>query len=143
MTSLTVADLKAAVGSKARLTVPSKKSPTGVIDIEGTVLAAEQTGVVLQTTKGVEIFELAQIYEAVSVAPTRKLVRRKLSALPDSQARQHLIDRHGMPVDLVRSLTAEQAGNVHRQVNHSNLGHMHTEPKVTQADDVEIEVSPN
>lgn len=140
--SLTVKQMKGLIGSRVKISTPSKDSPTGIEFIEGVLLAAELTGVAVQASKGVKLLPIEAVYDAELVVPTRKLVRRKLKPTSQSQVRQHLIDRHGMPVDLVQSMTNDVAYMVHWKIDHRNLGHQHTaEVTGPQDSSIEYEVS--
>lgn len=92
--------------------------------VEGTLLAASWQGLAVKTKTATRVVD---IDEVVSAAPLRtsKLVRRWMRFIPSWQARQHLLDRHGLEYDLLKALLPDQAKLLHDRLNHKNLGHRH------------------
>lgn len=96
-------------------------------EVEGTVGRADKTGLVLQTAReGVVIIPANRILD-VDIKVTNRLQRRWLREATPSTVRQHLLDRHGMPFDLVAApgLDPKAYLEMHSKIDHSNLGHQH------------------
>jgi hypothetical protein len=95
-------------------------------EVEGTVGKADATGLVLQTSKGVTIIPVARILDVEVKLPNR-LQRRWLREAGASTVRQHLLDRHGMPFDLIAAQGVDHKLylEMHSKIDHGNLGHQH------------------
>lgn len=113
-------------------------------EITGKLLAATSKGIVVQTRSNTEIIELSALLDVEEAAkrPTLHIVRRWIktvtlgtptgvvvkrwieeAAMPS--VRQHLTDRHGVPLDLIKALSPEAAMTMHQGIDHSLLGHEH------------------
>lgn len=100
-------------------------------ELEGTLMAVSDVGVVVKTGDGTHIFLQEHILDISKSSIPRKIVRRKIRYIIAAQARQHLLDRHGMPWDLTKMLRPDAAREMHDKTDHSNLGHQHR----TEGDD--------
>ena len=97
--------------------------------VTGRIENISDQAIIIRTRGGSEVITNAWILDTPTVVPPRKnskVVIRKLRKL-ETTVRQHLVDRHGLAVDLANALTEEQAVTYHDRVNHSNLGHRHIE----------------
>lgn len=99
----------------------------GVREIEGKVLASDRTGLVIQTRSGTSIINTSEIEDIEVIVPNmqRRLIKRWIQEIEPGSVRQHLVDRHGMPFDLINALPDGNAVQVHNQLPHGNLGHDH------------------
>lgn len=115
------------------------------IELEGKVVRADENGMVLDTKQKSEIVPVKFILDIdpVTRPPSRRLVRRWLREQTEAGVRQHLVDRHGYPFDLVsaKAMTADALLKMHNGINHSNLGHQHgVKPtRATRGDGLEID----
>lgn len=103
-------------------------------EVEGTVGRADATGLVLSTREGVVIIPSSRILD-VDLRVITRLQRRWLREAGLSTVRQHLLDRHGFPFDLVAAQGMEPKTylQTHANIDHSNLGHQHgTKPPSTR-----------
>lgn len=100
-------------------------------EYEGKVVRADESGLVLETRHGTRIIRANRILDAdVSIKSTvRRLVRRWLREPTPATVRQHLLDRHGMPFDLIsaKEMDNEAYYHMHQGINHAGLGHRHGE----------------
>jgi hypothetical protein len=95
--------------------------------VQGRVEAISDLAIIIRTRGGSEVITNSWILDAPSIVPPRKnsrVIVRKLRPL-ETTVRQHLVDRHGLAVDLTNSLTEGQAITYHDRIDHSNLGHRH------------------
>lgn len=115
---------------------PNDKGETAV-EIEGTALAANELGILLKPkgrTKA-ELIEASKI-EQVQFAPekARDLKAKSLKVVGYGDARQHLLDRHGVALAWVNGATEAQALEYHSGLDHSDLGHNH-DPKPASSEE--------
>lgn len=98
-------------------------------EVEGKVTSATEAGLVIQTRRSVEIIEAKHILdvEELTRSTLRRLVRRWIKHPSADAIKQHLVDRHGYPWDLVaaKEISAEVLMSRHAKMDHSNLGHNH------------------
>lgn len=98
---------------------------------------AERTGVIKQATvagvpfkeKGkpnLDLLTAEQIYE-VGLAPAKAkpVTQKAINPIELGQARQHLLDRHGVELSWGKEADEKQAFDYHAGLDHSNLGHRH------------------
>lgn len=97
-------------------------------EVKGMVHKADTAGLVLRTNGGVVIIPASQVLD-VDIELISRLQRRWLRVPTLSVVRQHLLDRHGMPFDLVAAPGMEVKAYLamHERIDHSNLGHQHGE----------------
>lgn len=118
-----MSELPALVGERVAMRISGHY---GHMDVEGEVVTASQSGLVLLSkSEGTMIIGIDEIDELHKTVSPGKIVRRKIRHIPETQARQHLLDRHGVPWDLVRGMTPRNAFRMHEGIDHSNLGHKH------------------
>lgn len=129
----TTASLSSYEGKKVIVTVnlaePNEKGESA-IEVEGTAQAANDLGILLKP-KGktnLDLIEASNI-EAVRLAPEpdKKLTAKTLKDVELGNAKQHLLDRHGLTLTDVNALTEESAFNYHAGLDHKalDLGHVH------------------
>lgn len=95
-------------------------------EVTGRCLHATPEAIAVQPPRGkMEIIKIEDILDVDEQARPRRLVRRWIDVIPTESVRQHLIDRHGMPFDLVRALSVEDAEKMHNTIKHDSLGHEH------------------
>lgn len=99
-------------------------------DIEGYVVKANVGAVVLKSGNRTEIYERSEIldFEVVDKSKPKKVMVRYIAEPTHDKIRQHLADRHAVPVDLIPK-SPEEAMEMHSKINHDqrNLGHRHGE----------------
>lgn len=105
-----------------------------VTEREGKVEAASAFGVFFKE-KGKssgDLYEPKDIEEIMLVPEAPKKIRqKKMKLVEEGQVRQHLVDRHGMPVSKANELTEEQAVELHNRIDHTDLGHRHEASETT------------
>lgn len=69
--------------------------------------------------------------EEIAAAPVKakSVVQKKLKPIEVGQARQHLLDRHGIDFSWAKDADEQAAFEYHQGLDHSNLGHVHEAPK--------------
>jgi hypothetical protein len=101
---------------------------------EGKVEAASAHGIAFKEKgkSSVDLYEVAQI-EEIQAAPEapKKIRQKKLKPVEEGQVRQHLVDRHGMPVSKANELDEKAATELHDRIDHSDLGHKHEAGETT------------
>lgn len=104
------------------------------LETEGTVIAASPIAILLKP-RGAMIAEMIPADDILAIEilqnPNAKLIIRKLRLLKPHEVRQHLIDRHGLEYSTIESLNDIEAYEYHANIDHSNLGHVHEDKKVT------------
>jgi hypothetical protein len=129
----TTASLATYEGKKVIITV-NLKAPNDAgetaIEVEGTAQAANELGILLKP-KGrtnLDLIEAADI-EDIKLAPEpdKKLAAKTLKDVELGNAKQHLLDRHGLTLADVNALTEESAFSYHSTLDHKalDLGHVH------------------
>lgn len=104
------------------------------LETEGTVIAASPIAILLKP-RGAMIAEMIPAEDILAIEilqnPNAKLTVRKLRLLKPHEVRQHLIDRHGVAYSTVESMNDIEAYESHGRIDHSDLGHVHEDKKVT------------
>lgn len=100
----------------------------------GKVISGSESGLYMQITSSrekalLEADEIEHVRERN--ISTKRLLRRYLSPQNDGQVRQHLADRHGMPLDIIPN-DLDEAMELHAKVDHERLGHAHGERPTRQ-----------
>jgi hypothetical protein len=97
-------------------------------DVEGRCIAANEKAIVVKMGSKSRLIERHEILdiEVVDRSRPKKIVVRWIAEVTPESVRQHLADRHGMPVDLVPQ-DAESAMRIHGSIDHDSrrLGHRH------------------
>lgn len=97
-------------------------------EVTGTIKAATVAGVPFKTKgkSGLDLLTVEQI-EEIDYAPIKPkpVTQKKLKPIEFGQARQHLIDRHGVELSWAKEADEKSAFEYHKTLDHSNLGHRH------------------
>lgn len=113
-----------------------------LVEREGSIQAASVNGIAFKE-KGKRDFELilpADIEEiAAAPAPAKKLIQKNIRPITVEGARQHLFTMHGWDRKTASEAEPEKAFELHAQIDHSQLGHKHTEPKSAESNDSDDE----
>lgn len=102
-------------------------------DVEGRCIAANEKAVVVKAgskSRLIERYEILDL-EVVDKTKPKRIQTRWIAEATLESVRQHLADRHGMPVDLIPA-SKQDALDLHSRVNHekTSLGHRHGEKPV-------------
>lgn len=122
---------------KKVLLVRNEAGKTDSEELEGSIEATNALGVVLKP-KGksqlilIEASEIERI-DFMDEKP-KDLVRKTLKLVEFSQARNHLLERHGYTMKQIGELTEKEAFEFHVTLNHVelDLGHDHSDKKETE-----------
>lgn len=136
-----MSDYSEFVGKKVIVTrnlpTPNEKGE-GAVEVEGTLEAANEFGVMLKPKGQVkaEIINASEI-EEIRFAPEKvKAVKAKtLKVIEHGQAKSHLLERHGYTLTEVNEMTETQAYELHKGIDHvaADLGHVHGEKEKAPA----------
>jgi hypothetical protein len=146
----TTASLASYEGKKIVVTVnlaePNEKGES-TIEMEGTAQSANDLGILLKP-KGrtnLELIEAKDIEEIrFAPEPDRKLTAKTLKDVEYGQAKQHLLDRHGLRLADVNALTEQAAFDYHAGLDHValDLGHVHgAKPSEERAAELEAKAA--
>jgi hypothetical protein len=94
-------------------------------DVQGKLLGVGPAGIVVEVDGDPMIIDRDRILDIRKGIPVRKMVRRKISFIPEARMRQHLLDRHSITWSMARVMTPATAARVHKNMNHDDLGHRH------------------
>lgn len=105
---------------------------------EGKVRAVSDAGVALTNRNTTKLFEIDDIVDFEPVVRQRRVQRRRLRTLTDTDqsVRQHLADRHAIPIDVLNAVDEATARLMHDRIDHDKLGHVHV-TKDEQADELD------
>lgn len=96
----------------------------------GTIKAATIAGVPFKTKgkAGIDLIQVKDI-EEVALAPSKEksVTQKKLAIVEMGNARQHLIDRHGVELSWAKNASEKEAFDWHATLDHTNLGHVHVD----------------
>jgi hypothetical protein len=110
-----------------------KQEDNSLREVEGKVEAASAAGMAFKE-KGKSKLDLVmpEQIEEITLAPTKpkSVLQKKLKPIEEAQARQHLVDRHGVPLSWAKENTDQDAFAYHESLDHSNLGHKHVAEEV-------------
>lgn len=116
-------------------------------EIEGKVEAASEAGMAFKEKgkSSLDLYMPNQI-EEITAAPEKPkpVSQKKLKPIELGQARQHLLDRHGVPLSWAKENTEEAAFEYHQSLDHSDLGHKHVaeENKPSERDEALADDAP-
>lgn len=103
----------------------------------GKVTNVSPSGIVFSVKSTTHIFMAQDILE-IRLRRGRVVVRVVRDFTSQDDVRQHLADRHGTSMVMLRSLSAEVALAYHARIDHSDLGHRHGPERVMeQLDEME------
>lgn len=101
-----------------------------------TIQAATVAGVVYKEKgrSNIELTEVAKI-EEISAAPVKPkpVQQKKLKPIEFGQARQHLLDKHGVLLTWAKEADEQAAFDYHATLDHTDLGHVHVTPDESTA----------
>ena len=133
---MTDIDLKAYMGKK--VTFQYRHQGEGeLLDMEGQVMLVNGPAMLFKPKGSAmqKLIELAHIdqqtFQQVTEAP-RELKARELPALTLTNARHHLLDRHGYELAAINAMTDEAAFREHEMLDHDRLGHYHTQQSASE-----------
>ncbi len=125
---MSYSDVKVMVGVNVVIQI-DRVDPTTNQDftvLEGRILRVEDSEFAIQTQAKTMIIPLAELLEIERKEGQRRtLTLRYLRKMESSEIRQHLLDRHGVPYDLVAALDEEAGMEYHNRIQHALLGHRH------------------
>jgi hypothetical protein len=102
---------------------------------EGQVQAASAAGLLFKE-RGKADFHIIEPdwIDSIEVTPEKepKVTVKKLQPVTEGRVRQHLADRHGYLVEDLNAMTEASAAELHEQIDHNGLGHLHEVPQAQQ-----------
>jgi hypothetical protein len=122
-----------------KVTLQKKAADGSLEEITGTVLAANEIGVLLKPkgkTQG-SLIALADIEGDIVHAneKPKKLTQRTLKVIAYGGARQHLITSHGYALTEIQAMSESRAFDFHAGLDHTDLGHTHSDAKPAESAD--------
>lgn len=133
--TVAVAELEANINKSVILHV--KQEDGSLKELEGKIEAASEAGLAFKEKgkSNLDLYLPGQV-ESLQAAPDKPkpVSQKKLKPITLGQARQHLLDRHGVPLDWAKQNSEEAAFEYHKTLDHANLGHVHVEPEQTERD---------
>lgn len=124
--SVTLEDLQPFVDKEAIFHLIKDDGSTD--EITGTIKAATVAGVPYKVKgkAGLELTTVDKFYE-ITYAPIKEkaVSQKKINPIEFGQARQHLVDRHGVELSWAKDASEKDAFEWHASLDHSNLGHAH------------------
>lgn len=125
---MSYSDVKVMVGVSVVIQV-DRTDPTTKKDftvLEGRILRVESGEFAIQTQAKTMIIPLSELLEIERKEGQRRtLTLRYLRRMESTEIRQHLLDRHGVPYDVVAALDEEAGMEYHNRIPHQLLGHRH------------------
>lgn len=118
---------------------PDKDGNT-TVEVEGHVQVVNALGLLIKP-KGKVQFELIEKdeIEDVFVAPEKDKALKvsKIKPVKEGLVRRHLLDRHGLNLGWVNSVTEEEAKTYHNSLDHVelDLGHVHVDKDESAGDE--------
>ena len=133
--TVAVAELEANIGKQVVLHL--KQEDGSLKELEGKLEAASAAGLAFKEKgkSNLDLYMPDQV-ESLQAAPDKpkSVSQKKIKPIVEGQARQHLLDRHGVPLDWAKKASEKEAFEYHKNLDHSNLGHVHVEPEQTDRD---------
>ena len=124
--SVTLEQLQAFIDKEAIFHLIQEDGSTK--EVTGTIKAATVAGVPFKEKgkPGLELTTVDKFYE-IDYAPVKAkaVTQKKLNPIEFGQARQHLVDRHGVELTWAKDADEKDAFAYHQGLDHSNLGHTH------------------
>lgn len=123
----TIDDLQQYVGKE--VIVHLVQDDNSAKEFTGKIEAATVAGIVFKEKgkSGLQLIDSpAKIYE-IDFAPVKQkpVTQKVLQPVEFGQARQHLVDRHGIELQWAKDADEKAAFEYHQGLDHSNLGHRH------------------
>jgi len=125
-------DLTAHVNRKIKFhyTPPKNAADEAERDIEGTINMATDSALLIKE-KGSAMLRLIEMtgvdFDTLEfiVDPPTEIKQKTVAPITVSNARNHLLDRHGWKLDAINGTSDEDAYQIHSAIDHANLGHTH------------------
>jgi hypothetical protein len=141
--SVEVAELEKNVGNRVVLHIVQEDG--SLEEVEGKLEAASVAGVAFKAKgkSSIDLLTVEQIEELQTAPEKPKPVsQKKLKPIELGQARQHLVDRHGVELKWARDADEAKAFEYHEGLDHSNLGHTHVASEPTARDEALADEAP-
>jgi hypothetical protein len=100
----------------------------GTETLEGKVAVVSDAGLALKMRSSTRIIDINRIlgFEEQARPKRKRVIKRYVRKIDEeSDARQHLADRHGVLVSVLNAVDSETAREMHDKINHLDLGHQH------------------
>lgn len=98
-------------------------------EVTGTIKMATVAGIAFKAKgkPGMELIDSTEKIEEIDYAPVKakSVTQKKIKPIEFGQARQHLIDRHGVELSWAKDADEKAAFEYHAGLDHTNLGHVH------------------
>ena len=109
------------------------------VEVEGLAQSANELGILIKPKGKVKLDLIpADEIEEVSFAPekAKALKAKTLKVVEYGQARAHLLERHGVDLEWVNSVSEQEAYDYHKTLDHVELklGHVHGEKSKSEAE---------
>lgn len=118
-----------------------KQEDGQLTEITATIKVATVAGVGYKEKgkSGIELLANADPIEEIDYAPVKQksVSQKKLQPIEFGQARQHLVDRHGVTLSWAKDADEKAALEYHNGLDHSDLGHRHEAKDEKPADERE------
>lgn len=118
-----------------------KQDDGSLKEVTGTIKMATVAGVAFKQKgkSGVELIDSVDKIEEIDYAPVKQksVSQKKIKPIEFGQARQHLVDRHGVELSWGKDAEEKAAFDYHAGLDHSNLGHVHVAPEDKPKDERE------
>lgn len=110
-------------------TSSDENAPDDYKEVTGKVIAVSDVALVIQGRSDialVEIRDILEIEEVIKFTSKGALIVRELARASKESIMQHLLDRHGVPLDSLQGINASYAMSRHEQLHRDQrLGHVH------------------
>jgi hypothetical protein len=123
-----VADLGALQGRFVSVEYDTGRPEAGSQVVTGKLIVVTPLAIVVQQrhdTTMIQLGDLLEFSEVIKFTAKEALIIRELAGISKEGVRQHLLDRHGLVAEKVRSMTEEDALAYHDSIDHTRLGHVH------------------
>lgn len=134
---MTVAVTELAKHVNKRVVLHVKQDDGTLAEKEGKIEAASEAGLAFKEKGSSKLdLYLPEQIEEIQAAPEKpkSITQKKVKIIEVGQARQHLADRHGVPLSWLKANDEQTAFEYHESLDHADLGHRHEAPKVTDRD---------
>lgn len=138
--SVETPDYTSLVGSRVKIVYKSDVTSDDSTQIDAVEIAAVveafngEMNVIMVREKGKTMGFLIDLKDLIEISLDDKgskvIKSKKLKEVDVANARQHLADRHGYPLESVNGMSDEEAFDVHEDTDHSDLSHHHQDEQV-------------
>lgn len=125
MAEIKASDLPGLVGKVIVVQVEVNNDDEDFREVRGKCLAGNEGGLVVQTRTSAVMIPLVDIIDVDIEPKNRRLIKRYIDPIDPDGARQHLLDRHGLPYDMLRQVSPAESVLMHAAADHGKLGHEH------------------